>query len=228
VKDSKTDDWLSTSETAEFLRVSEASVRRLSDRGVLPAHRVGRRRVRRYRVEDVRQFARRERALEPAPGLPVSQVLVGGLPVEISSHLAPMYDSDAGRLRLSLPFLVDGIRAAQPCFLIAHATGILSLADAPGSTLAEALEFWEERAWAAVTSGASVLRLVGEMASVRERFISEKEMLAFEAAVNLTFRRFPIVGLCQYDARAFSGVALISALRSHPDLFEFPLGRFLS
>jgi transcriptional repressor of dcmA and dcmR len=110
----------------------------------------------------------------------------------------------------------------------ALATGILSVADAPGTTVAEALEFWEERSWAAVTAGSTVIRVVAEMTSVREVFVSEEEMLAYEAALNLTIRRFPIVCLCQYDARAFSGTALISALRSHPDLSDLPLGRFLS
>lgn len=241
--------WLSTREAAELLRVSEASVRRWSDRGVLPVRRVGRRRERRYRVDDVRQFARRQQARGPAPEPSASRVLLGGLPVEAPSHLAALYDGDAGPLRLSLPFLVDGLRSAQPCVLVAKgelldrylealrpeidvdqalASGLLSVADGPGRTQEEALEFWEERCWAALAKGSSVIRAVAEMSSAREGFVSEREMLAFESAVNLTFRRFPIVALCQYDVDTFSGGALMAALKAHPDLFALPLGRFLN
>jgi transcriptional repressor of dcmA and dcmR len=176
-------------------------------------------------------------------------VRLGGLPVETSRHLAALYESDAGRLRLSLPFLVNGLRSAQPCFLVARGevldrylealrlevdvdqavtSGMLRVADGPGSTVEEALEFWEQGCWDALAKGSSVIRVVGEMASAREGFVSEREMLAFEVAVNLTFKRFPVVALCQYDVNAFTGAALMAALRSHPDLFELPLGRFLS
>ena len=47
---------LNTKEAAEFLRVSEASIRRWSDSGLLPAQRVGRRRERRFAQSDLVQF----------------------------------------------------------------------------------------------------------------------------------------------------------------------------
>src|SRR3981081_4831305 len=47
---------LTTREAATFLKVSEASIRRWTDSGLLPASRVGRRRARRVREEDLRTF----------------------------------------------------------------------------------------------------------------------------------------------------------------------------
>ena len=73
-----------------------------------------------------------------------------------------------------------------------------------------------------------LIRAVGEMVSERERFVSEREMLAYDAALDRTLKRFPCVVICQYDARHFSGSTLLSALKAHPDLFLMPMGPFLN
>ena len=49
-------DELSTREAAELLGVSEASIRRWSDEGLLPVRRIGRRLERRFSEEDLRRF----------------------------------------------------------------------------------------------------------------------------------------------------------------------------
>jgi excisionase family DNA binding protein len=254
------DDGLSTREAAALLGVSEASVRRWSDVGVLPVRRVGTRRERRFRAADVEHFAaqrhtvaqssRRARTRLPAgQGAPI--VTLAGAAVELFNHVCAFYGSDAGRLRLTIPFLAEGLQAGQPCFLLAHgeileayvhalrrmpgvdfdaarAAGRLVVADGPGATVEQALEFWEGTLWQAIETRAQVIRVVGEMASEREQFASEAEMLAYEVAINQTVKRFPCVVLCQYDARRFSGEAMLSALQSHPDLFKLPLGLFLN
>src|SRR4029077_11707537 len=112
------DKLLNTEEAARFLRVSEASIRRWSDAGLLPVRRIGGRRERRFREADLIQYL--------GAGLPPSGaqtptasagVNVGGVQVPLHSHLATFYNNDAGRLRLTIPFLAEGIRAGQPCFL---------------------------------------------------------------------------------------------------------------
>lgn len=252
------EEWLSTREAAEVLGISESTVRRLSDRGALPTQRVGRRGERRFKIEHVQGFTlpatpspQQRPRLAASATAPALGVMVGGRLIDTSSHLAVFYDSDAGRLRLSAPFLQEGLRAGQPCFLIAGgdaldsylerlrgargldldaaiSSGQLRVADTPGTTVDEAVDFWERALWTAIESPGAVIRLVGEMVSVRDRFVSESEMLAFEAAITLTLKRFPCVALCQYDVRRFSGQALFFALRAHPDLFAQPLGPFLS
>ena len=240
---------LSTREVAERLGVSEASVRRWGDSGRLPVRRAGKRRERRFRPEDVEAAAsrlRQERMEVAIPRVARPVVVVAGKTLELPFHVPAFYDSDAGRVRLTAPFLADGLRAGQPCFLIAQgeelasymdalgaepeidldaalSTGLLSIVSGPGTTVAKALDFWEEKLWAAMDRHATVLRAVGEMASERMVFESEQEMLAYEAAFNMTSRRFPCAVICQYDVRKFSGRAILTALRAHPDVLDVSL-----
>src|SRR3981081_3296438 len=115
---------LNTKEAARFLRVSEASIRRWSDFGLLPAHRVGRRRERRFAHADLVLFLGQPKGQAPQAHSEVLSLNIGGASVPIRSHIAPIYSSDAGGLRLAVPFLADGIRAGQPCFLLATGPGL--------------------------------------------------------------------------------------------------------
>src|SRR4029077_6445995 len=113
------DSLLNTEEAARFLRVSEASIRRWSDAGLLPVRRVGRRRERRFDQADLLRFLGQTTGDSKGPGAqPPSSGPLGGASVPLRSHLAPIYSTDAGGLRLTVPFLADGLRAGQPCFLV--------------------------------------------------------------------------------------------------------------
>jgi excisionase family DNA binding protein len=240
---------LNTRQAAARLGVSEASVRRWSDAGQLTVRRVGRRGDRRFSPDDVDGF-KATNDLHSAVNVPPREVIVGGAPIPVHTHLAIFYDSDEGRLRVTAPFLEAGLRAGEPCFLIASGevldaylarfrqsgidveqaieNGRLTTCDAPGATVKEALEFWEQTLWKVVERGPVVIHAVGEMVSERERFVSESEMLAYETAVGSLLKRFPCIVLCQYDVRQFTGAALFEALRAHPDLYAFPLRTLIS
>jgi transcriptional repressor of dcmA and dcmR len=242
---------LNTREAARFLRVSEASIRRWSDSGLLPVQRVGRRRERRFVQRDLAGFlGQTSSQTPPAPERP-SYVNVGGQRIPVRSHLAPIYSTDAASLRLSIPFLADGIRAGQHCFLVAIGAALeqytnalteeksIDLAAAkdsgrftvvgwPGATVADVIGNWEQLFGKALGGGPTVLRIVGEMASEREMFASEADMMAYEEAYELMARRYPAVTLCQYDAREFSGEMMLRVLKVHPDMFALHLGGFLN
>jgi len=114
------DRLLNTREAARFLRASEASLRRWADAGLLPASRVGRRRARRFKEDDLLRFMGPDHG-GPSPattGL-ARAVPLAGMAITLGSHLGSFYTSDSGRLRLGLPFLRDGIQAGQACVLFA-------------------------------------------------------------------------------------------------------------
>src|SRR5690348_13108007 len=86
-----TERLLNTNEAARFLRVSEASIRRWSDSGLLPVVRVGRRRERRFSESDLLAFLDRVPATNPQ----ASPVNVGGTALAVPSHLATLFSTEA-------------------------------------------------------------------------------------------------------------------------------------
>src|SRR5207247_9575878 len=92
---------LDIAQAAALLRVSEASLRRWTNRGRLPCLRIGGRRERRFRRTDLMAF------LEPdASALP-------------AGHLCAFYANDVGRTRQAARLLGDGLDAGSVCILSA-------------------------------------------------------------------------------------------------------------
>jgi DNA-binding transcriptional MerR regulator len=180
-----------------------------------------------------------------------ASVMLGGSPVPLHSHYPAFYATDEGRLRLALPFLRDGLRLGQTCFLSASGkvrvayldalikldevdiesamgNGKFVLVDSIGGSVDECIAFWERTFWKALEAGSTVIRVVGEMECEREVFSSEAEMMSYELAYNAVAHRFPAVTLCQYDVRAFNGEVILEALKAHPDTYERRVATFLS
>jgi excisionase family DNA binding protein len=240
-----------TSSAASYLGVSEASVRRWADAGLLSVQRVGPRRARRFAEEDLRRLkaSARMAGFASSGGVKPPAAARSGQ-FGAHDHLATFYDSDVGRLRLSLPFLRDGLLAGQRCFLVASKavadeyvdalsrqpgldvpaaieSGALSIRADVGSSSREATAAWERLWWEALGLGASAMRVVGEMATY-EGFADVGEMLAYEMAYDSLAQRHPVVTLCQYDVRHFSGETIIGALKAHPDLFSKRIADFFA
>src|SRR2546422_6352274 len=94
--------WLSTRQAAKRLGVSEASVRRWSDRGLLPVQRVGKRLERRFKPEHVERFAA---PATPRPPLAsdIPRVALGGQAGGPRTPPPTPYDPDAGPARVGAP-----------------------------------------------------------------------------------------------------------------------------
>src|SRR3954463_16496968 len=84
-------DLLDIREAAEFLRVSETSLRRWTNAGRLRCLRIGGRRERRFRRSDLLAFL----GSDAGPGHPSSSV----------AHLCGLYTSDPSRARSAAAFL---------------------------------------------------------------------------------------------------------------------------
>ena len=240
---------LNTAEAARFLRVSQASIRRWSDAGLLPSHRVGGRHERRFAEPDLVQFLGSVDGSSVHP--PPAVLRVGDVLLEVPGHVATFYSSDAGRTRLTVPFIADGLRSDQHCFLVATdevltvymqaltnqdgidvdravANGQLTAIAFDGATVEKAVAFWEGKFADILSRSPSAIRHVGEMATVRRMFPSEDDMLRFEEAYESMCRRYPVAAICQYDVREFDGVAMVRVLKAHPDIFERRLGTILN
>jgi excisionase family DNA binding protein len=241
---------LNTREAARFLRVSEASIRRWTDAGILPVQRVGRRNERRFTEDTLRAFLRQgEQAAAPDTERRAS-VSLRGTAIQVPCHLATFYDSDAGRLRLSVPFISQGLKLGETCFVVASGhsldaqqdalsgAGIDVEAEAVGGrlvfisklppTATESIAEWERLWERALAGGPGSIRVVGDMALELKTFKVPSEMILYEASFDTMAKRYPVAVLCQYDVRAFDGVTLLSAIKTHPDIYNIRLGNLLA
>jgi excisionase family DNA binding protein len=228
---------LDIKEAARFLKVSETSLRRWTNSGRLACLRIGRRRERRFRRGDLLAFMEQQ---APVAARPADHTMIGGLQVDLGAHLCGLCSTDDDRVRLAVSFLADGLAPDSICFVIGPSDvraeilggleqrvpslvqhieeGRLVTADYAPSIAAQC-DFFETRLTDAMAQGARSFRIVGDVAGFAERtggrYVAEYEA-AFSSAIA---KRFPVVTLCVYDARYFSGVDVLDALRSHPDSF---------
>ncbi|HXN05050.1 MAG TPA: MEDS domain-containing protein [Candidatus Acidoferrum sp.] len=243
---------LTTREAATFLKVSEASIRRWTDSGLLPARRVGRRRARRLLEDDLRMFME----AGPGPGPAAadtnlsSTMVIQDVVVSMGDHLAAFYTSDAGRLRIGLPFLRDGLRAGHTVVLRAlpdirehyfaalrnegvdaeqaiQAGQLMIYPEVSGSASDQVAQF-EQLLTAASRQRPGPIRILAETLADVETLRSVAEHMVVEQQVGAVFKRFPVVTICAYDVRAFDAVTVIEALKLHSDTFGPQVGYWLN
>jgi excisionase family DNA binding protein len=243
---------LTTREAATFLKVSEASIRRWTDSGLLPASRVGRRRARRVREEDLRTFmeAGPAQATVAAETSAPSTMVIQDVLVSLGDHLAAFYTTDAGRLRLGLPMMRDGLLAGQTVVLRATPavrehyfaalenegldatqavrSGLLMVYPEVPGPAAEQVARFEHLLTAATRKRPGPIRLLADVLADVEAVGSVAEHLVVEQRIGPLFRRFPVVTICAYDVRAFDGVTVIEALKLHSDIFGPHVGYWLN
>ena len=244
---------LDISEAARFLNVSETSLRRWTNDGILPCLRIGRRRERRFRRADLLAFMEQPTAQGPGTGkgdLMKTQSLQGEPVAAIhGNHLCGIYGTDAGRLDLAVPFLLEGLHKRSVCFLVAPSAaqrdilkamkkkrpsldsdiraGRLIVSEHQQSPAAQC-RFFEIAMRKAEAKGVESFRVVGDMWGLR-LMVSPQEMIELEVGFErLIVPRYPVVALCAYDARKFTGVELLDALKDHDDTFRYPMGRTIA
>jgi excisionase family DNA binding protein len=244
---------LTTREAATFLKVSEASIRRWTDSGLLPARRVGRRRARRLREEDLRMFmeAGPVQGTGAADTGPAATMVIQDVVVPLGSHIACFYTTDEGRLRIGLPFLRDGLLAGQSIVLLratqdvreqyfaalqnegvdaaeAIQSGLLMLYPEVAGSAGDQVARFEQMLTAASRTRAGPIRILAEVLADVETLGSVAEHLVVEQRVNAVFKRFPVVTICAYDVRAFDAVTVIEALKLHTDTYGPQIGYWLN
>jgi transcriptional repressor of dcmA and dcmR len=228
----KEPELLDIAQAAALLQVSEASLRRWTNRGQLPCLRIGGRRERRFRRADLIAFLEEQS----------NATLVG--------HLCGLYTSDLARTRQAARLIGDGLDAGSVCLLVAQPEVrrrvmaqlgrrrpslrrardpqhliVTEYADAAPAQLA----YWETRFETATRNGAKSIRVVGDVSGARlARGKDFRKVLEYEAAYEKLSRRFPVATMCLYDARAHSGLQTAGVLAVHPDLFRQPVAHLVS
>jgi len=245
---------LDIGEAARFLNVSETSLRRWTNAGTLPCLRVGHRRERRFRHDDLLAFmehqpshSTRENAYpvaaSTAPPLDLSSAWTHG------DHVCGFHSTDLGLITLSVRFILDGLQEGSMVYVVAAersnrriarylkerrpplerdiADGRLLFCEYRKAPKAQIKEF-EAHLNKAAATGIQSFRVFGDTWEMRKKVGVEK-FAEYEAIYDqFIARRYPVVTLCAYDVRRYSGVGVLDALKAHRDTFRYPLERALA
>ena len=222
--DRRQDDLLDIKQAAQFLKVSETSLRRWTNAGRLACLRVGRKRERRFRRTDLLAFVEPQPVAGPAPTRPTG------------SHMCGLYASDLSRVDLAVGFLADGLHPGSVSYLaaapdardqiLAHLErrrpsldaamdeGRLVLSEYTASPRAQ-LDYWETTLAAATRAGAHPLRVVGDVSGGLGTRLAPHELLEYERGYDRLQQRFRVDTLCLYDVRHSSGLGVLEVLKCH-------------
>lgn len=247
-------DLLDIGQAAALLNVSEASLRRWTNSGRLACLRIGQRRERRFRRGDLLAFLEGQASdISPRTGDPslqrISSLSAGPVTLTFGSHLCGLYATDLGRITLAGPFLLAGLNEGSVCFLVGpvntHRQVLKSLRKSrpslntdinagrlilsqyhPGTRGQN--KYFRALLDKKVAEGAQSFRIIGDLWGMRSKS-SAAELIQYEADYDqLIARNYPVVTICIYDVRKFSGVEVLSTLKGHRDILRFPLEKVLA
>jgi transcriptional repressor of dcmA and dcmR len=213
---------LDIKEAAAFLRVSQTSLRRWTNAGLLPCVRIGGRRERRFRRADLEAFI----ALADDRSQATSE----------ARHWCGFYSSELSRAYAAAAFLASTLRGKGRCLLVAEPAaqravlaqlerdqvstgaareaGRLVFAEYHDSPAAQ-LDHWRSELGAA-HEGGSYVTAVGDVSGGALGRLAIAELLEYEAEFDRVIaRRFPVSTLCLYDARTLSGLEAAGLLDRH-------------
>jgi excisionase family DNA binding protein len=245
---------LDIAQAAALLNVSETSLRRWTNSGQLPCLRVGRRRERRFRRGDLLAFLEGHASdisptMDRAGSDRISNLSEGPVTLTFGSHLCGLYASDLGRITLAVPFLLAGLNEGSVCFLVGPPNtqrqilkylkkqrpsiqgdidaGRLILSEYHPGTRGQN-KYFRRLLDKKIAGGAQSFRIIGDLWGMRSR-ASEADLVEYEADYDqLIARNYPVVTICIYDVRKFSGVEVLSTLKGHRDILRYPLEKVLA
>jgi excisionase family DNA binding protein len=247
--------FLTIGEAAEFLHVSETSLRRWTNSGKLHSFRVGGRNERRFLMDDLLAFMpsadiqpelSKQRAAE-TPNIPHGEFH--------KRHICLFFLNQDEQWQMLRPYILEYLNANVPVLYIQDdplsrhlldllcaeglpledliARGLLRiLSPAQTYLLGESfdvqrmLSFMEAAILGAVEAGYKRILIIGEMTWTREVGLDAEQLKTYEAGLNPIVEKYPAVTIvCQYDLRRFDGPSVLDALLTHPSV-HIPLGRF--
>jgi transcriptional repressor of dcmA and dcmR len=202
-------------------------------------------------LEHQPSVARQDRPGVDHPGeAAFGAAVVAGVQIVHGTHLCSLYTSNTGRTRLAVGFLADGLDERSACVLAASTAASREVVaqleqrhprvrdDLSGGRLmvldyettgAEQIAAFERLIVGALRRGFRSIRLVGNVSEGKlGRRASLDEIVRYEVTYERELaRRFPLVTLCQYDAREHSGIHVAGILKCHCDAFSYPLHRLI-
>ena len=243
--------FLTIAEAAEFLHVSETSLRRWTNSGSLRCFRVGVRRERRFLVEDLLEFVASGKVRQEPPSTD-SKVVADT--VSLERHICLFFVNQDEQWQMMRPYLLEHLGSGVPVLYIQDSTSperLLELLRAEGLPVDELiangllriippeqaylltgrfdaqrmLAFMESAILVALAAGYDRVFLTGEMTWSLPNAPGAEGMMYYEALLNPLVDKYPgSTIVCQYDLRRFDGPSVLDALLTHPSV-HVPSGR---
>jgi excisionase family DNA binding protein len=235
--------FLTITEAAEFLQVSETSLRRWTNSGKLRCFRVGGRSERRFLKEDLLAFMQTMNLqFEP----PVTESETN--PDSEERHICLFFVNQDEQWQMMRTYLVDHLGAGVPVLYIQDSTPaerLLELLRAEGFSTDDLIKrgllrilkpeeaylltgrfdaqrmlaFMESAILGALAAGYDRVFLTGEMTWSLPDAPGAEGMMQYEALLNPLVDKHPGVTIvCQYDLRRFDGPSVLDALLTHPSV----------
>ncbi len=246
--------FLTIAEAAEFLHVSETSLRRWTNSGKLRCFRVGGRSERRFLMDDLLAFM-------PSAGGQPELAKQGTVETQMipeseshKRHICLFFLNPDEQWPLLRPYILEHLHANVPVLYIQGSTPpshLLELLYAEGLPLEDViargllrllppaqtyllgegfdaqrmLSFIEAAILGALEVGYTRILIIGEMTWSQEVGLDAEQLKTYEAQLNPMVEKYPAATIiCQYDLRRFDAPSVLDALLTHPSV-HVPLGR---
>lgn len=179
----------------------------------------------------------------------ISDPSEGPVTLTLGTHLCGLYASDIGLITLAVPFLLAGLNEGSVCVVAGPLRARRRIFDYLGkqrpsleadidagrviqadyhSEARAQTKYWRRVLDEKIAGGAQSFRIVGDVWGMRSK-ATEAAVVEYEAAFDrLIARNYPVITLCTYDVRKFSGVEVLSTLKGHRDIFRYPLEKALA
>lgn len=220
---------LNVKEAAEFLNVSEMTVRRWTNAGLLHCYRIGLKRERRFSPQDLQEY------LSRGTGSGTCKETVplgfGGFSVPDGSHLTHLYGDVQEALAVQVSYLRQGIENGETVLVVAtkdtreiilrtleeHGLDIATLRNRGKMHLSQGMgnpTDMSRYVAQVVSSAQGRFRLLGDMSWTKRKGWSEEQVRNLEEMTNSSLSVGHLF-LCQYSLGEFSGQQTMMAVETH-------------
>jgi len=220
---------LNVREAAEFLNVSEMTIRRWTNNGLLACYRIGGRRVRRFKVSDLTAFLESKPAKRPPAGIALGP---RGLAAPGGSHIAHLSPAEDESFEIAASYVHRGLQDGETVCIVAsddRTSRILNALHHKGETVEKRRASGQlNLSQGAETPGRQTRRLLGlaERTDRRVRVFGDMTWtkdkgwrLADLGRLEDALNHSPIPGsclfLCQYALDRFTGREIMMAMETH-------------
>lgn len=221
---------LDIKEAAEILNVAEMTVRRWTNAGLLRCYRVGGKRERRFRIQDLQEYL--EKGGVRGDASYAAPLGFGGLTAPDGSHLTHLSLDRQEALDIGASYMLEGLNSDETVLLVAPKAGterFINILQERGAhaenlrkegklRLTEGMD--NPTGMAAYISGVAAdctgrFRVFGDMTWAKSKGWPLAVLRELEEMSNGSPASTGKLFLCQYDLEIFSGMAAMMAVETH-------------